>query len=56
MELDGIAAGRPRRIVYVSCDPATLTRDLRLFKARGYRALSLQAFSRASVVGVPLVP
>lgn len=44
LELDGIAAGRPRRIVYVSCDPATLTRDLRLFKARGYRAVSLQAF------------
>lgn len=44
LELDGIAAGRPRRIVYVSCDPATLTRDLRLFKARGYRALSLEAF------------
>ena len=28
---------KPKRIVYVSCEPTTFSRDLRLFSDRGYR-------------------
>ncbi|CAN5828513.1 23S rRNA (uracil(1939)-C(5))-methyltransferase RlmD [soil metagenome] len=48
---DGVATlveARPRRISYVSCDPASLARDLRLLIAAGYQL--------AEVVPVDLFP
>ena len=34
--IDTVAGMAPERVVYVSCDPATLARDLKLFGERGY--------------------
>ena len=40
-EVPGILAGmEPERIVYVSCDPATMARDVKRFSELGYRAVS----------------
>ncbi len=47
--IDSVAAMGPSRVVYVSCDPATLARDLRRFGEKGYaaeKAVAVDMFPR----------
>ena len=42
--ISGIIKVQPRRVSYVSCDPATLARDLKKLIAGGYAIQSIRAF------------
>ena len=51
--IQALANMSPRRIVYVSCDPATLGRDVALLKTHGYRvknAMAADLFPRCAHV------
>ena len=51
--IEALTRMAPRRIVYVSCDPATLARDVALLKERGYvlkNAMACDLFPRCSHV------
>ena len=51
--IEALSRFAPRRIVYVSCDPATLARDVALLKERGYHlknAMAADLFPRCAHV------
>lgn len=39
-----VADAAPATVIYVSCDPATLARDLKLFAGRGYKVDHIEGF------------
>ena len=51
--IDAIAKMVPQRVVYVSCDPATLARDVKLLQEKGYllrHAEAIDLFPRCAHV------
>ena len=40
--LEAIGKTRPERVVYVSCDPSTLGRDLKILEEQGYKTIEVQ--------------
>ena len=51
--VESIARMQPERVVYVSCDSATMARDVKRFAALGYRAVracAVDLFPRADHV------
>ena len=49
--IDSVARMRPRRVVYVSCNPETLARDLKIFEGKGYGAEGAWPFDMFPHVG-----
>jgi 23S rRNA (uracil1939-C5)-methyltransferase len=43
LTIEAIAAAKPKKIVYISCDPATLSRDIKYFGQYGYKAVKTRA-------------
>ena len=51
--IEAVTRMSPKRLVYISCDPATLARDVSLLKARGFRvekAMAADLFPRCAHV------
>ena len=46
-----IQVKKPSRVVYVSCNPETLSRDLTLFHKIGYITKQMQAFDQFPFTG-----
>lgn len=44
--LEAIVRAAPSRIVYISCDPATMARDIKVFLASGYRLTRFAAIDQ----------
>ena len=40
--LEAIEDVKPERVIYVSCDPSTLARDLKILSEKGYRVVEVQ--------------
>jgi 23S rRNA (uracil1939-C5)-methyltransferase len=40
--LEAIGDAKPNRVVYVSCDPSTLARDLKILEEKGYKTAKVQ--------------
>lgn len=49
--LESIAKMAPEKIVYVSCNPATLARDLQLLEERGYKTKEVQPVDMFPMTG-----